>query len=322
MNPLKFRQDGTFKIVQFTDIHWQNGDAEDMQSKDLMNEILAIEAPDLTVFTGDMIHCEQSRHPGEAFVQAVSAAIERGIPWAFVFGNHDAEEGITRGALMALARQLPGCLAQPGPDSISGVGNYCLTVHASSDHGHAAAALYLLDSGSYAPSSVGGAAWIKRDQIDWYVGQSKILEELSGGRAIPSIAFFHIPLSEFNEVWDFHRAYGHNYEGVGCARINSGLFHAFVERGDVRGVFVGHDHVNDYWGELHGIRLCYGRATGFNAYGRDGFPRGARIIELNEDGRAFKSWMRLEDGILMTDQPPHSPATGDMMVQLKKRIVV
>lgn len=26
MSPLQFRQDGTFKIVQFTDIHWQNDD--------------------------------------------------------------------------------------------------------------------------------------------------------------------------------------------------------------------------------------------------------------------------------------------------------
>ncbi len=39
------------------------------------------------------------------------------------------------------------------------------------------------------------------------------------------------------------------------------------------GTFVGHDHVNDFVGDLYGIRLCYGRATGFNTYGRQGFTR-------------------------------------------------
>ena len=51
------------------------------------------------------------------------------------------------------------------------------------------------------------------------------------------------------------------------------------------GTFVGHDHVNDYQGDLHGIRLCYGRGSGFNTYGRAGFLHGARVIRLREERR-------------------------------------
>lgn len=36
--------------------------------------------------------------------------------------------------------------------------------------------------------------------------------------------------------------------------MNSGLFAAFLEAGDVMGAFVGHDHVNDFEGVTRTIR--------------------------------------------------------------------
>lgn len=69
-----------------------------------------------------------------------------------------------------------------------------------------------------------------------------------------------------------------------------------LERGDVKGAFVGHDHVNDYEAQFRGIRLIYGRATGFDTYGRDGFPRGGRVILLEENGETFTTWIRLQGG--------------------------
>ena len=79
------------------------------------------------------------------------------------------------------------------------------------------------------------------------------------------------------------------------------------EMKDVVGTFVGHDHVNDYFGDLHGIRLCYGRASGYNTYGRDRFLRGARVIRLREGERQFQTWLRLSDGSLVSEQPEHRP---------------
>lgn len=51
------------------------------------------------------------------------------------------------------------------------------------------------------------------------------------------------------------------------------------------GVFVGHDHDNDFIGIDKGIALGYGRVTGADAYGE--LTRGARIIELYEDQFKF-----------------------------------
>ena len=124
------------------------------------------------------------------------------------------------------------------------------------------------------------------------------------------MAFFHIPIPEYDEVWDFHICYGAKYEDVCPPKINTGFFAALHEAGDVMGTFVtfvGHEHINDFWGELHGIRLCYGRTTGFNSYGREGFPRGARVIQLHEGQREFKTWLHLENNAIVHEQPEHTP---------------
>jgi hypothetical protein len=55
-------------------------------------------------------------------------------------------------------------------------------------------------------------------------------------------------------------------------------------------------------------QLCCGRATGYNSYGKDEFPRGARIIRLEEGEHSFKSWIRLDDETKLINQEEHAPA--------------
>jgi hypothetical protein len=157
------------------------------------------------------------------------------------------------------------------------------------------AVLYCLDSGAYAPDGIGGYAWIPANITNWYRDTSAEFAELYG-EPLNALAFFHIPFPEFETVWEKGLCVGVKQEEVCSPRLNSGLFTAMYECGDVSGVFVGHDHVNDYDGELHGIRLCYGRGSGYNTYGREGFPRGARVICLREGARGFETWLRLADG--------------------------
>jgi hypothetical protein len=79
--------------------------------------------------------------------------------------------------------------------------------------------------------------------------------------------------------------------------FNSGLFNAFLERGDVRGYFVGHDHVNTYVGNYYGVELGYAPGTGFGAYGLPGADRnrlrGARVFELDENHAGIYKETRL-----------------------------
>ncbi|MEC0227486.1 metallophosphoesterase family protein [Paenibacillus alba] len=290
---LKFREDGTFTIVQLTDLHI-GGDKDneaDLRTLALVRAVLVEEKPDLIVYTGDLISSYGVADPLASFRRAIAPAVESGLPWAHVFGNHDAEESVTREELMAVARKHSACYSQVGPKELSGVGNYTLTIQGTQS-GNAAAVLYFLDSGAMAPDSVGGYAWIQADQIHWYKQQSLAFRERSDA-ILPGLAFFHIPLPEYNDVWKVGKVSGIKNEDVCCPKLNSGLFAAMAEMGDVMGTFVGHDHDNDFCGTLHEIRLCFGRVTGYNTYG--GLPRGARVIRLQEGERSFETWQRLED---------------------------
>ena len=83
-----------------------------------------------------------------------------------------------------------------------------------------------------------------------------------------------------------------------CApKLNTGMFAAMKESGDVMGIFVGHDHDNDYAVMWKGILLAYGRFTGGNTE-YNHLPNGARIIVLDEGARTFTSWIRQKDGIV------------------------
>jgi len=71
-------------------------------------------------------------------------------------------------------------------------------------------------------------------------------------QAAPALAYFHIPLPEFSNLGpsDFT---GVKQEGISSARINSGFLTTLLENGDVKAAFVGHDHVNDFCGDVHGV---------------------------------------------------------------------
>ncbi|WP_138755857.1 metallophosphoesterase family protein [Paenibacillus sinopodophylli] len=314
---LRFREDGTFTIVQFTDIHWQDGRELDLMSKAAMELVLAAEQPDFVMFTGDVIstgeHSDGSyccNDPKQALRDAVASVNQRSITWGIVFGNHDTENGITRQELMDEVLKHAHTLAEPGPTHIHGVGNYVLPVLGAKDD-QAAALLYCLDSGAYSSlPRVPGYDWIQHDQVQWYLETSRIWNNRLQEGVLPALAFFHIPLPEYQEVWDTKLCYGNKNEAVCAANTQAGFFAAMLAQGDVMATFCGHDHVNDYWGELYGIRLYYGRSTGFNTYGKEGFPRGARVIRLTENERNVESWLRLGDGSIVRDQKVHHPIIG------------
>ncbi len=292
---LRFRADRSFTIVQLTDVHWKNGEPEDQRTRALIEGVLDSERPDLVALTGDIVDGEGSRDPAEAYRQVVAPIEVRGLPWAAVFGNHDDEGSLSRQQLLDVQRSFRGgCLT-----------HYVLRV--GSAKGRApAAVLYFLDSGAYSPNGVGDYAWITRGQIAWYLRTSRRLAAEHKGGKLPALAFFHIPLPEYDEVWRTALCRGSRHEPVCAPSLNSGFFAALVEAGDVMGTFAGHDHVNDFEGELHGIRLCYGRASGFSPYGREGFERGARVIQLQEGERTFRTWLRLADGSRV-EQAKHQP---------------
>ncbi len=315
---LRFNENQQFKIAQFTDLHWQNGEAEDQKTAELIKMVMSIELPDLVILTGDMLSAGRCRDAVQSMKQVADIFETSGQQWASTFGNHDDEGDATREQLAEIQMTFSTCLTQIGPSTVTGIGNYVLPIASfytdrKVPTDNPAALLYFLDSGSYAPTNIGGYDWVRRDQIGWYIQQATAYRERMC-QQLPALAFFHIPLPEYDQVWDFHTCYGFKYEPVCAPRVNTGLFAAFHQMNDVMGTFVGHDHINDYEGELNGIRLCYGRTTGYNSYGRDGFLRGARIVRLTMDESEFETWLRLSDGSRVTQKTRNKPIIRQLVM--------
>ena len=104
---LRAKDDGKFKVVQISDTHMVTGvgvcnDAIDAHGQplpdseadpltvDFMGSILDVEKPDFVILTGDQLHHDILDSQSTLF-KVYAPLIERSIPYAAVFGNHDSE---------------------------------------------------------------------------------------------------------------------------------------------------------------------------------------------------------------------------------------
>ena len=314
---LRFNKEGKFKIVQFTDIHASEDHEQNKHSYDIMNNLLDLENPDLVMYTGDFGNGDN------IYDRLVEYASCRGIPCAVAFGNHEPEDEKEREDLLNHFASLPGCLNVRKDEETSkllGATNQIIPIYSSADAGKKSAILYLFDSHSdhHMPGYKLKNDWVKTEQIEWYVRHSKELTAENGGTPYPAMAFLHIPLPEFGEAWadPRYKNMGWKIEYEGCPPVNSGLFSAFLDCGDVKGVFCGHDHDNDYVAFKDGIALGYGRYSGgLSAYHT--LCRGCRVIELTEGTTVFDTWTRMETSRMLyyitvpysftSDDPKYKP---------------
>ena len=301
---LRFK-DGVFKILHMTDFHIRNGDEKDIRTCALVRKLIESESPDLIVIGGDLIHKEETLNPPAAFEDALAPVAQSGIPWAFIFGNHELQSGVDPARFIEILKRLPNGLFQVGPSHIQGQSNYILKIMGGTKSGPAAL-LYLFDDGTKMVYPNKGKSWIHRSQIAWYVKNSERFTAKNNGAPLPALAFMHVPLPEYKEIWDYYTCYGDCGKGKISPQINSGLFAAMLEMGDIMGVFAGHSHRNDFYGDLYGIRLAHSRITGYGK-AEEEYPRGARVIRLYEGERRFDTWQLLDDGSVLLDPPEHLP---------------
>ncbi|XP_073287199.1 probable inactive purple acid phosphatase 29 [Primulina huaijiensis] len=321
---------GEFRILQVADMHYADGkttpcedvfpsqmpSCSDLNTTYFIRRLILAEKPHLIVFTGDNIFGFDATDAASSMDAAFAPAISSNIPWAAVLGNHDQESTLSREGVMKYITGLKNTLSQFNPsevDVINGYGNYNLEVHGvegSSLANKSVLNLYFLDSGDYSNiPSIPGYDWIKPSQQLWFERTSLKLQrsymkkpEPQKGPA-PGLVYFHIPLPEYAS-FDSSNYTGVKQEGISSASMNSGFFTTMASAGDVKAVFTGHDHLNDFCGELAGIHLCYAGGFGYHAYGKAGWSRRARIVvsslEKTENGswggvKSIKTWKLLDD---------------------------
>jgi len=291
---LTFNQKGQFKIVQFTDVHYVPNNKNSAIALDLIREVMETEKPDFVVFTGDLAFGKPAK---KCFDDVLDVVIGYGTPWAFVFGNHDDEHGVSKKEIMNHIQNKAYSFAEYGDKDLYGVGNYVIELKDKWNRNQQMI-LYFMDSGAYSPiKGIDGYDWFAFSQIAWYRDISSTFTQANKGQPVPSLAFFHIPLQEYREMASIeNNIVGSRKEDENPGALNSGMFTAMCESGDVVGVFVGHDHDNDYIGSHRGIALAYGRYSGGDTVYNNLGVNGCRVIELKEGKREFKTYVRLLGG--------------------------
>lgn len=226
--------DGTFKILQITDMHLINSTrtnkdlAKDYSKRDewamtAVTSIVEAASPDLIVVTGDSIFTLDTikmftltNDNYEAFQKFAKFIDAFKIPWLFVFGNHDEEGSLrTRMGSPAAAKKVLGdymksdelkyCLYENGPEELTGLGNYIVNV--LNKDGSVNQSLVMMDSGSYLMVEKDGKQYadqrryeyVHDDQLDWYESAIRDISRIEG-KTVSSIVFQHIPFPEYATV--------------------------------------------------------------------------------------------------------------------------
>ena len=296
---------GDFRILQLTDIHIGGSllsyDKDDKALKAVI-ELLNQTCPDLVIVTGDLsypVGISSFSFNNTAAVQQFAALMRNtGIPWAFTYGNHDTEAmaSTTQESLNELYKSLSWktsrTLMYPysQPD-ISGRNNQLIELR--NPDGTLNQAIFLLDSNAYIGKGFDRYDYIHDDQTEWY--ENEVLRlNAEEGRTVSSIAFFHIPLSEYNTAAELFKAgdesvkyfFGSNGEGISCSQYAGRFFETAVRLGSTKAMFCGHDHYNNMSLEYRGIRLTYGMSIDYlvePGIARSDSQRGATLITLHDD---------------------------------------
>ncbi|KAF2006643.1 Metallo-dependent phosphatase [Amniculicola lignicola CBS 123094] len=242
---LRFGLDGKFKISVFEDLHFGEaqstewGPEQDRKTIKVVNSILDNEPTNLAILNGDLITGEDvALDNGTLYLdQVLSPLLERKIPWASAYGNHDHSRTLSTQKLMEREQSIGGKLAYTksmvwGEDHDIGTSNYYVPVYSSTGGGNPTLKLLLWFFDSKAGRQFGKTGPDGKDvsMTDWVDPKVSTIHALTHSgygqltaqvvawfnlenaaikqdfqRVIPSLAFVHIPV---HATWSFQQKGG------------------------------------------------------------------------------------------------------------------
>lgn len=280
-----------FVILNITDVHFSDYDIRALMAfpasatiKRLVKEI----KPDLITVTGDFVCGDSTVYSIMRFTDLMESF---GIPWAPVFGNHDAEANCDRNYLADIMLKSKHCLLKKGPAEL-GEGNYIINIAEQNgeklEYVHS---LIMMDTHK---------THLWDNQIEWYKWAAQGIGT-AAGYPVESSVFFHIPCAEYqyayDEAWNSEKGCWRNeYEATGeynekicCHRdangepVNNGFFAAVKQVGTTKNIICGHEHMNNFSILYQGVRLTYTLKVGKGSGYQPGF-NGGTVIAASADG--------------------------------------
>jgi len=285
---LEVEYKNNFRVLQLTDIHLANKDDRERQY-DFLRKTIEQANANMIVITGDSFTFGDRKVAKELFSFLDSFE----IPWTITFGNHDEQCYFSIDWLTRYLNKLNDsndsyCVFKDiQDDDVNGNSNFAINLMEGSTIKHQ---IIIMDSNRYNYGEYVGYDYIKDNQIEWYERIVNYTKELNGGTIVPSSIFFHIPLPEYDTVWN---AYENNEEGVtlicgeknekSCPpEKNTNLYAKIKELGSTKLIAVGHDHKNNFIIDYHGIIFSYGVNATDRIYYEDGML-GGTIYIINDN---------------------------------------
>lgn len=323
---LCFNNDGKFIILQVSD-------AQDMHIPrkamfKMLEKAYDKVNPDLIVLTGDNI---LGNHINDAFIgnrkvvkskkgtlkrmtKALSFLInpieKRRIPFAFIFGNHDDMNIVTKKEQAEIFGSYNYCVDYRNSELPELLGSYYIPVY-SSDGNTLSFGLWMIDSAGSDDNGNPEFNYVKPEIISWYINKSSLIEKAEL-RLVNSIMFQHIPVPDVKSVFiecdskdknalfsesdgkyyklNNDKALGFAFEYPAVTDRDFNQLDALKDRGDVVALVFGHDHLNSFTANIDGINIVQTSGASFRSYGNI-VSRGVRVFELDQnDTSSFKTY--------------------------------
>ena len=277
---------GEFRILQLTDTHIGDKDDFKLHSK-FMDLTINDAKPDMIIVTGDLFTFASKSTALEFF----NWLDGHNVPWTVTFGNHDEQCYFSVDWMTSTLNDFgSNCIfLDLQDDKVQGNANFAINL-INKANGKVFEQLIIMDSNRYYYGDYFGYDCFKQNQIDWYKDLVKYTaKEVNGNEDTPvqSLMFYHIPLPEINDAY----AYGKE-KGILTGVKNEDTcppdhdFHFFETikgLGSTKGMFFGHDHINDFRVVYEGVEFVYGLKSTDRIYYDDGML-GGQVISLKENG--------------------------------------
>jgi len=259
------------RILVLTDFHFLGIPlGVDSRTERRIREMVNRHDPELILILGDNISTLGPNHWAQRRLIRVMDSL--GIPWAPLFGNHDANGKADVEWLANRFEESENALFRWGPNNIGVPGNYFINITHAGEVVHTIfmvsskeARIFTQNYHPYTP-----------EQIAWYRWATEGINDMAG-RDVPSSVMLHIPLPAFENVTDarvFH---------AGC---DNGFFDTIYELGITRNIIAGHCHSNAFAYKYRGITLASVPALTGNIgmLGAPGRNRGGMVMTVSADG--------------------------------------
>lgn len=314
---LKFNKNGKFTILQVSDAQDMHIPRKAMLK--MLNKTYDKVKPDLVVLTGDNIlgnHLDDAPignrknvKTKEGLVKRMRTALghvlkpleKRELPFAFVYGNHDDMNIISKKEQAEIYGEYKYCVPYNTEDNGVECDTYRIPIYAS-DSEKLKYNIWMLDSAGSDENGRPTYSRVQPETIEWYENESRRIR-LENNGPVMSLMFQHIPIGEIDRLYeeckaddkgaikisddkyvrlDSTKARGFAFEIEKNKEPDHGQLTALKKCGDVCGIVFGHDHMNSFVGEIDGVNIIQTPGASFRSYGNM-LSRGTRVFVIDEN---------------------------------------